>query len=67
MIDPRTLPPLDPLQRYVVEESLAYLRISRQRLYEKIRAGEIKVVKDGRRTYIPGTEIAAHSRVPDAA
>lgn len=54
--------PLDERQRYTVTEAEAYLRISRSRLYEKIAAGEILIVKDGRRTYITGSEIAKLSR-----
>jgi excisionase family DNA binding protein len=52
------LPPLDERQRYSIEEATDYLRTSRARLYEKIGAGEVKIVKDGRRTYVPGSEIA---------
>jgi excisionase family DNA binding protein len=54
---------LDEKQRYTVDESLEYLRLSRARLYEKIQAGELTAIKDGRRTFIPGSEIARLSRV----
>jgi excisionase family DNA binding protein len=57
------LAPLDERQRYTVDESLEYLRLSRARLYEKLQAGEIIAIKDGRRTFIPGSEIARLSRV----
>jgi excisionase family DNA binding protein len=60
----QALAPLDERQRYVVDEACGYLRLSRARLYEKIAAGEITVFKDGRRTYVPGTEIARLSRPP---
>ncbi len=56
-----TLAPLDPRQRYTIEEAGAYLRSSRAKLYIDIKAGRIAVIKDGRRTYVPGTEIAARS------
>jgi excisionase family DNA binding protein len=56
------LAPLDERQRYTVDESLEYLRVSRARLYKKIQAGELTVLKDGRRTFIPGSEIARLSR-----
>lgn len=59
----RNLTPLDERQRYTVDESLEYLRLSRARLYEKLQAGEIIAIKDGRRTFIPGSEIARLSRV----
>ena len=55
--------PLDERQRYAVTEALEYLRLSRARLYDKIAAGEIKVIKDGARTFVPGSEIARLSRV----
>lgn len=58
----RSLPPLDLRQRYTVEESCEYLRTSRARLYAKIKAGEISVLKDGSRTYVSGRTIAALSQ-----
>lgn len=57
------MPPLDPLQRYSVAESERLLRSSRTIIYEKIRSGEIATIKDGRRRFIPGSEIARLSRV----
>ena len=61
ILQPR--PALDPMQRYGIEEACAYLRCSRGRLYEKVAAGEIRLIKDGRRSYVPGSEIAAQSRI----
>lgn len=61
----RTLPllaPLDANQRYTIEETCDYLRSSRARIYHKIAAGELAILKDGRRTYVPGTAIIALSR-----
>lgn len=55
--------PLDVQQRYTIEESKAYLRLSRPGVYAKIRRGELKIIKDGTRTYVPGSEIARLSRV----
>ena len=55
--------PLDPLQRYTVPEANAYLRQSNARTYEQIKAGELKVIKDGGRTYVPGSEIARKSTI----
>jgi len=57
------LPALDLLQRYTIDESCAYLRLSRSRVYEKISAGELATVKDGRRHFVPGSEIARLSRI----
>ena len=59
------LPPLDPQQRYSIPEASAYLRQSRSKTYMDIGAGTIVVIKDGKRTYIPGTVIAERSRAPD--
>lgn len=58
------LQPLDAQQRYEIPECLAYLRTSRARLYQRIAAGEIRVLKDGKRTYIPGTELIRLSTLP---
>lgn len=57
-----TLAPLDPLRRYPIDAACAYLDISRARLYEKIKAGDLAIVKDGKRTFVPGAEIARLSR-----
>lgn len=57
----KTLPPLDLHQRYSVEETCLYLRTSRARLYQKIKAGQVKVIKDGARTYCSGRVIAGLS------
>ena len=56
------LAPLDVNQRYAIREAAEYLRISRARLYQKIAAGEIRLLKDGRRSYVPGSAIAAASK-----
>ncbi len=60
------LPALDERQRYTIPESAYYLRFSRAKLYQLIKAGEIRVIKDGDRTYIPGTEIIRKSTLPAA-
>jgi len=57
------LSPLDERQRYSINEGVNYLRISRARLYEKIKDGEIKTIKDGRRRYITGAEIVRLSTI----
>lgn len=58
---------LDIAQRYSIEEAIGFLRTSRARFYEKVSNGEITTIKDGRRTYVPGTEIARLSGVPGGA
>lgn len=55
------LPPLDVQQRYTIEEAAAYLRQSRAKTYSDIREGRLTIIKDGSRTYVPGSEIAARS------
>jgi len=60
-LDPLTLPPLDVQQRYTISESSAYLRQSRARTYQQIAAGELEIIKDGSRTYVPGRAIAERS------
>jgi excisionase family DNA binding protein len=58
------LPALDAAQRYTVNEALAYLRTSRATLYKLIASGQLRVIKQGKRTFCPGAEIAKLSRVP---
>ena len=55
--------PIDANQRYSIEEVNTYLRQSRAKTYHDINAGLIAVIKDGRRTYVPGSEIIARSKV----
>lgn len=55
--------PLDLHQRHTIDETCEYLRLARAHVYKKIKAGELRILKDGRRTYVPGTEIAAQSRL----
>ena len=57
------LPPLDLHQRYSIQESCGYLRISRPSFYKKLKAGEIYVLKEGARVFVPGTEIARNSTI----
>lgn len=52
------LPPLDVRQRYTIEEAIRYLRTSRKTLYDDIAIGRIATITQGRRRYVPGSEIA---------
>lgn len=61
----RQLPELVPHQRYTVNEATELLRQSRAKLYNDIATGLLAVIKDGRRTYIPGSEIIRRSRLAD--
>jgi hypothetical protein len=60
-------PTFDPRLRYDIPESVNLLRKSRAAVYEDIKAGRIKVIRDGRRVYVPGSEIARLSALPGAA
>lgn len=57
------LAPLDPAQRYSIPEAIRYLRSSRKTIYQDINAGKLAIIKHGRRTFVPGSEIARLSRV----
>lgn len=61
------LPPLDEQQRYRVDEGARYLRVSVPGIYRRIRAGEIVTIVEGRRRFIPGSELVRLSRAPAAA
>lgn len=61
------LPPLDLRQRYTIDETARYLRVSRAHVYQLIKAGTVKTIPDGRRTFVPGSVIAALSALPEPA
>lgn len=46
-----------PQLRFEIAEAARILRMSRASLYERIRDGEIKAQKDGRRRYITAAEL----------
>lgn len=58
------LPPLDVAQRFGMPEACAYLRTSLPTLYGHIKSGRIQVIREGSRTYVPGSEIARLSSLP---
>jgi hypothetical protein len=60
------LPPVDEKQRYDVEEAALFLRTSRKSVFQLIASGAITSIKEGKRRYIPGSEIARLSSVPTA-
>jgi hypothetical protein len=62
----RVFPPLEPHRRYTIPAASGLLSQSRAKTYLDIRAGVLAVIKDGRRTYIPGTEIIRRSTLPPA-
>jgi hypothetical protein len=61
--DNRTLAPVDVAQRYTIAEATSYFRISHASIYKEISAHRIRVLKQGKRTFVPGSEIARLSRV----
>jgi hypothetical protein len=61
---PVTLPPIDPQQRYNIPETALYLRCSRAWVFHLIGEAELRIIRDGRRVYVPGTEIIRRSRLP---
>jgi hypothetical protein len=46
-----------PQIRFDITEASRILRMSRASLYERIRLGEIKSQKDGRRSYVTAAEL----------
>jgi len=58
------LPPLDLAQRYTIPEAIDYLRSSRKTIYDDIREGRLATIKEGKRRFVPGSEIARRSRLP---
>lgn len=54
----RTLPPPSPSMLYPVSpDALAYLDISRKTFYTDVLAGRIQIIKRGRRSFVPGSEL----------
>jgi excisionase family DNA binding protein len=73
MSDPRTTGrisrpsiPVDINQRYSMSEACGYLATSHTTLYAAIAAGKLKVIRDGKRVFVPGSEISRLSQ-PQAA
>jgi hypothetical protein len=61
--DKRALAPVDMGQRYTIAEAVSYLRIWHVSIYKEINARRIRVIKHGKRTFAPGSEIARLSRL----
>jgi hypothetical protein len=55
---------IDSNRRYPIPKTLALLGISRKRFYDNVKAGRIKIIKDGRRSFCGGDEIIRVSRTP---
>lgn len=48
---------VDQNQRYSIIEGSELLRLGRSKLYGLIKSGKLAVIKEGARTYVPGSEI----------
>jgi hypothetical protein len=57
------LAPVDLAQRYTISEATSYLRISHASIYKEINARRLQVIKQGKRTFVPGGEIARLSQL----
>jgi hypothetical protein len=55
---------IDANQRYAIPEANQVLRQSNAKTYLDIKAGKIRVIRDGGRTYIPGSELIRLSTLP---
>ena len=62
----RNLSPVDFLQRYTIPEASDYLRQSPAKTWQDIAAKKLRAIKDGGRTYVPGSAIAARSSIEAA-
>ena len=58
------LPQVDSRQRYTPEEAADYLRSSRWSVFKDLKEGRLRAIREGRRTFIPGTEIIRRSTLP---
>lgn len=61
------LPPLDPLRRYEIPVASAYLGQSVAKTYLDIKRGDLRILKDGARSFVPGSEIVRRSALPTRA
>jgi hypothetical protein len=60
-----TVPALiDPHQRYTIPESSAILRQSVAKTYKDIKVGNLRIIKDAARSYVPGAELIRRSTLP---
>lgn len=58
------LPPLDSNRRYPIPIASLYLSQSKAKTYQDMKAGRLKTIKDGKRNYVPGSEIIRRSTLP---
>jgi predicted DNA-binding transcriptional regulator AlpA len=67
LTEKQAIAPVDVAQRYTIKEAAFYLRISHASLYKEINARRLRVLKCGKRTFVPGSEIARLSRLEEAS
>ncbi len=48
---------LEPRRLYRIPHAMRLLSMSRSVIYEKIRAGRLRIVKEGRTTFVPAEAI----------
>lgn len=57
---------IDPNQRWSLAETNTILRQSAAKTFKDIKEGKLRVIKDGRRTYVPGSELIRRSTLVGA-
>jgi hypothetical protein len=62
----KVAPPIfiDPNQRYSINEATAALRQCRAQTYKDIKKGGLRIIRAGKRVYVPGTELIRRSTLP---
>lgn len=63
---PKLAPPVtvDANQRYSIYESCATLRVCRAQIYRDIRNGMLRTIREGKRQFVPGSELIRRSTLP---
>jgi hypothetical protein len=56
--------PVDPNQRYDLSEAIPYLRLAKSTVWKKINCGELQIIRDSGRVFVPGSEIVRLSTLP---
>jgi len=56
----------DPLLRYEIPEASELLRQSVAKTWVDVRKNRLQVIRDGGRTYVPGSEIVRVSSLPSS-
>lgn len=54
---------IDPTQRYSLAEASAILRQSTGKTFQDMREGRLAVIREGRRTYVHGSELIRRSAI----